>query len=99
MNYATLAASVRGTISDVHFGIMSTDTAVKSIMLIFMVESWDHVAAEVLRVSDLTDAEYRTVDSWAKDTKSDYDSKIQHIKDMRQVFPGLSLTAAKHFAD
>ena len=99
MNYATLATSIRGPVADAHFGVVSTEAAVKAIMLIIMVESWDHAATEVLRLGDLTDAEYRAIDSWAKDTKSDYDSKIQHIKDMRQVFPGLSLTAAKHFAD
>jgi ribosomal protein L7/L12 len=99
MNYATIAASIRGPIADSHYGVCDIEAAVKSVMLILMVESWDHTANELVRLNDLTDSEYRTLDMWAKDTKSGYSSKIAHIKDMRQVFPGIGLATAKHFCD
>lgn len=65
-----------------------------SILLIVLAETWTHGDTESLRIHDLTDAEFRTVVTWFHMTRKQYDNKIRHIKDMREVFPGLGLAAA-----
>lgn len=66
-----------------------------ALTLMWIVDQWTHTEAEIpIKLSALTDAEFRMVVTWFHMTRNQYDNKIQHIKDMREVFPGLGLAAA-----
>lgn len=80
----------------------SLDTITDNILKIFMVETWSHTRTESLGMSDLTDAEFRLVGTWVmmeRKTGVYREQKIRFIKETREVFPGLSLRAAKDFVE
>jgi hypothetical protein len=68
-----------------------------ALVAVWLCESWTHKDGEVLRLDDLTDAEFRMLAEWARLSKGQYSRAISHIKDMREVFPGLGLAAANYF--
>ncbi len=72
---------------------------VESIYWIVAVESWDHIPGENLTVEDLTDEEYRLVTEWYFYNRGFYTrmNKINFIRDMREMFPGLALRTAYNF--
>lgn len=95
MNLGNLRNSIR------HSVLMHDPEDVKgivdSVFMLFICELWTHTSKEVLYVDSLTDQEFRILSHWAIMSRDSYSSKIAHIKDMREVFPGLSLTAAAQF--
>jgi hypothetical protein len=97
MNYNVLRNSIRPIIREVRDGDKGIIDATEEIVNIFMVETWNHTAAETLYLDDLTDSEYRILSMWARRASEDYTSRIAAIKDMRETFPGLGITAAYHF--
>lgn len=67
---------------------------VDAIMLVLIVEAWPYTTADTpIRLRDLSDSEFRLVVTWFHMTRNQYDNKIRHIKDMREMFPGLGLAA------
>ena len=64
---------------------------------IWICESWTHKDGEVVRLDDLTDSEFRLLAEWARMSSRHYSRAISHIKDMREIFPGLGLAAANYF--
>lgn len=96
MNIQNLHNSIRSIVGDVSYGFENMNSAADAILLLVLVETWDHKAGECLRLDQLTDAEYRIVNTWVIMNRRDYanQSVIQFIKDMREVFPGLGLKAA-----
>lgn len=67
------------------------------IMSIFLCESWTHVQGETVYLDSLTDREFRILAMWTDQSAKHYTRPIAHIKDMREIFPGLSLSAANYF--
>jgi hypothetical protein len=56
----------------------------------------DYILMIVL--TEACDAEFRVCVMWASTNRPDYEGRmISQIKDMRQVFPGLGLRAARDF--
>ena len=97
MNIQNLHNSIRSIVGDVSYGFESMSSAADAILLLVLVESWDHKSGENLSLSQLTDSEYRIVSTWViMNRRSPVYQKnvIQFIKDMREVFPGLGLKAA-----
>lgn len=96
MNIQNLHNSIRAIVSDVAYGHENVGNATNAILLMALVETWTHKSGECLRLDQLTDAEYRIVNTWVIMNRRDYanQSVIQFIKDMREVFPGLGLKAA-----
>lgn len=77
---------------------MTIDKATDYILMIVLTEAWDHNKGEHLAWEDLTDAEFRVCVMWAAANRPDYEGRmISQIKDMREVFPGLGLKAARDF--
>lgn len=66
------------------------------ILMVFLVEEWGHKAGECLDQEDLTDREFRICSMWAS-ANHNSDKMISTIRDMREIFPGLSLKAARNF--
>lgn len=97
MNIQNLHNSIRSIIGDVSYGFEDVSGAADSILLLVLVESWDHKSGESLSLSQLTDTEYRIVNTWViMNRRSPVYQKnvIQFVKDLREVFPGLGLKAA-----
>lgn len=67
------------------------------IMALFICELWTHKSGEVVYLDALTDREFRSLAMWASQSAKHYERPIAHIKDMREIFPGLSLSAANYF--
>lgn len=67
------------------------------LVAIWICESWTHKAGEVVQRDNLTDSEFRMLAEWAAMSSKHYTRPIPHIKDMREIFPGLGLAAANYF--
>jgi hypothetical protein len=97
VNIQNLHNSVKAIVADVFYGEENIGHAADAILLMLLVESWTHKAGECLSLSQLTDAEYRIVNTWVIMNRRSpvyQNSVISFIKDMREVFPGLGLKAA-----
>lgn len=68
---------------------------VEDIYWIVAVESWERKIGDNLYLEDLTDAEYRLVVEWYLHNRDQYANmdKINFIRDLRSMFPGLALRA------
>lgn len=96
MNIQNLENSIRSTVAELQYGFNDLSGTVDNIMSMIMSEIWTHKAGEMLGLGDLTDAEYRVLSHWLVLNRWQYrDKDIMMIKDMREVFPGLGLKAAK----
>jgi hypothetical protein len=71
----------------------------EDIYWIVAVASWEHKEVEQLTVEDLTDDESRLVSEWYFYHRGQYGTlaKINFIRDMREMFPGLALRTAYNF--
>jgi hypothetical protein len=97
VNIANLTNSIKSIVWDVRHDMIRPEDATKQIVMIMLVELWPYQSGQVIYLDNLTDSEYRICSMWAIENKGSYSSRIQCIKDMREVFPGLSLSAANHF--
>jgi hypothetical protein len=73
-------------------------TIAKDVYLLTLAAMWNHTKDEYLRIEHLTDAEVRMLLEWKHFTAADYERRgtLAQVADMREVFPGLSLTAAAY---
>lgn len=90
MNYGTLYRSILSVVGD-------SGTA-HNIMAVVASENWSHASDEILNETDLTDFEFRALVEWVRAYSPQYPSRVTLIQDMREVFPGLSLSAANRFS-
>lgn len=98
MNITTLTNSVKGLVWEAEGGMTSVDDVTKQIVMVLLVETWSHKSTESVFMEHMTDLEYRILDMWARQNAHQYSSRISMIKDMRETFPGLTLSGANHFA-
>ena len=62
-------------------------------------EEWTHKSGEQLRVEDLTDREFRIIGQWLIKERNHTvyrNSQIRLVRELREMFPGLSIMAAKY---
>lgn len=94
MNLQKIRNSVESVVADVESGFATPDMAVDNIVSIFIVEQWDGTRGR-LDIDDLTDEDFRIVTNWLVLNRRPYGfSQIALIRDLRGVFPGLSIAAA-----
>lgn len=94
MHVQNLRNSIQSILSEVDEGMSNVAHATDQLLSIFLVETWTHTQGEALSIDNLTDIEYRILHTWAVNARPAYSSRIMCIKDMRQTFPGLGLSAA-----
>lgn len=98
MHIRTLQNSIQNVIEVGADRGESTRSMTRQILMIILVELWTHTKGEHLDWDDLTDSEFRACVMWVAFNKTAYeDTYIRMIKDMRDVFPGLGLAAARDF--
>lgn len=96
MNIANLRNSILDTIDNIDsFGV---HRSVENLLMVFLSEMWTHTASDYVEYDSLTDVEFRLLGEWVHINRNSYEGKkITMIRDMREVFPGLSLMAAVYF--
>lgn len=91
--------SVNSVLGDFAKGYIGFSDAQDAIDSIFLVEEWTHKSGEQLRVEDLTDREFRIIGRWLikERNRTVYrNSPFRLMRELREMFPGLSLLAAKY---
>lgn len=97
MRFAVVQSDIRHLVNEAVDGMLTVDDATHYIMSIILTEAWTRKDGDVVTLAKMTDTEYRMLDMWVRaNWPSHRGSRIQFIKDMREVFPGLSLAAAHH---
>jgi len=98
MHIGTMQNSIQNVLQVGRDRDESINSMTRQILMIILVELWTHTKGEHLGWEDLTDSEFRACVMWVSFSKKAYmDTQIRMIKDMREVFPGLSLLAARDF--
>lgn len=93
MHVQNLRNSIQYILSSMDEGMSGVAYATDQLLSIFLVETWTHKQGEMLSIDELTDTEYRVLHTWALNARPSYDTRIACVKDMREVFPGLGLSA------
>lgn len=91
--------SVNSVLGDLAKGYIGFSDAQDAIDSIFLVEEWTHKSGEQLRVEDLTDREFRIIGQWLIKERNHTvyrNSQIRLVRELREMFPGLSIMAAKY---
>lgn len=91
--------SVNSVLNDFSMGRIDFSDATDAIDSIFLVEEWDHHEGEQLRIESLTDREFRIIGEWLIKERNHVvyrNNRIRLIRELREVFPGLSLLACKY---
>jgi hypothetical protein len=68
----------------------SNDLTVDAVISLILVEKWRHFPDENLFVDELTNEDRAIVRAWTRLNLEDYSHKHQIVKDMVELFPGLS---------
>lgn len=92
MKTTNLVNSIHGILDDLAWDSISLADAKVAVGNIIASELWTHTSDEVLSLADLTDEEFRFVTMWAISNKGD--NRMQTIRDMREIFPGIGLATA-----
>jgi hypothetical protein len=97
MKLVNLRNGIESAVSDNINGLITKGQLVDHLLSMFVVEAWDTSRTRV-DYEDLTDDEFRLITEWLILNRRDYNlHQIALIKDLREVFPGLSLLAASYF--
>lgn len=91
MDIFTLRSDIRSILDQ----DCTTYEKTNNLMGIMLSASWPYTSRERVEYDDLQDRDFRILAEWCILNRRSYDGRmIAMIRDMREVFPGLSLAAA-----
>ena len=93
MNLKNLRTTIQTTIAEGNIAGHHEFVTARNVYLLILVAAWSHNNGTRLSLDELSDSDYRLASEWVILTRSDYSGVVAHIRDMREVLPGLSLTA------
>lgn len=93
MNLKNLRTTIQTTIAEGNIAGHHEFVTARNVYLLILVAAWPHGERSRLTLDQLSDADYRIASEWVNLTRKDYSSTVSHIQDMREILPGLSLSA------